>query len=196
MDNQIKTQTDPKHLSLIIEAQNGSQQAFSRLLEAYTPLIRSLARRFGEATAFHDEEDIEQEGCIAFHSAVMHYDTKRSQIAFGTYARLCIRHRMISYLRELTKHGHTVFLEDSGLSEMSVDAQEDPARRLVEEEAYLELSRCIHDALSDYENKIWRLFLSGRTAKEIAEQMQKDERSVHNAIYRIRKKLRAVIPYS
>ena len=35
---------------------------------------------------------------------------------------------------------------------------------------------------------------SGHTAKEIARELGKEEKSVQNAIYRIRKKLRATLP--
>ena len=73
---------------------------------------------------------------------------------------------------------------------------DDPAKRLVEEESYLALSRRIHDVLSPFENQIWWPYLSGRTAGEIAKQVGSNEKAVQNAIYRIRKKLRAVIPYS
>jgi RNA polymerase sporulation-specific sigma factor len=61
----------------------------------------------------------------------------------------------------------------------------------VEKEDYRELSRRIESILSPYENRVWWLYLSGLTANNIAARLQKSERSIQNAIYRIRKKLRA-----
>ena len=78
----------------------------------------------------------------------------------------------------------------------TADVDENPAQSLIERESFLMLYQLISGELSDYENRIWWMYLSGRTAKEIAEQMGKDEKSVQNAIYRIRRKLRSVIPNS
>ncbi len=193
MSHDFTPNTPVQHLELITETQKGNQEAFAKLLEAYMPLIHALCRQYGASlTSAQDLEDLHQEGCIAFHSAALHFQAERGQIAFGAYARLCIKHKMVSVLRELQKHGHTVLLDDAEISDGQ--AEENPAQKLVEEETYLELSQLIQNTLSDYENKIWKLYLSGRTAKEIAEQLQKDEHSVQNAVYRIRKKLRAVIP--
>ena len=57
-------------------------------------------------------------------------------------------------------------------------------------QAYMELYRRIESVLSPYENHVWWLYLSGQTTSAIAASLNKDERSVQNAIYRIRKKLR------
>jgi RNA polymerase sigma factor (sigma-70 family) len=103
---------------------------------------------------------------------------------------------LISYLRSQKRHENVVLLEDSSDEEQEFCDDDDPAKRLVEEESYLALSRRIHDALSPFENQIWWLYLSGRTAGEIAEQLGTNEKAVQNAVYRIRKKLRAVIPCS
>ena len=62
------------------------------------------------------------------------------------------------------------------------------------DEAYTELYLRIRAALSTYENQIWWLYHSGRTAKEIAGVLGKSEKSIQNAIYRIRRKLRTEIP--
>ena len=78
--------------------------------------------------------------------------------------------------------------------DLTEDTENNPVTEVVEEETYRALAALIHNSLSAYENRIWWLYLSGRTAKEIAEQMGKDERSVHTAIYRIRRKLREIIP--
>ena len=66
---------------------------------------------------------------------------------------------------------------------------------MVEQENYLALYDQICRSLSPYENRVWWMYLSGRTAAEIGKQLGKDARSVQNAVYRIRRKLRAVLPY-
>lgn len=166
-------------------------------MDRYTPLIDSMTLRFCHAEiSAQDREDLRQEAVICFYRALMHFDTTQDKVQFGLYAKECIRNGLISNLRALKKHENLLLLDDSMFSGTDPDVSEDPARKLMEDEAYLALSRRIRDSLSAYENRIWWLYLAGRTAKEIALLTGKDEKSVQNAIYRIRKKLRTVISYS
>ncbi|MBE6553983.1 MAG: sigma-70 family RNA polymerase sigma factor [Ruminococcaceae bacterium] len=182
----------------IRRAKNGDQAAFEALLDRYTPLIDSMVGRFASDSATaEDREDLRQEALVGFYKAMMHFDDSQSEVQFGLYARECLQNRMISYLRSQQKHQRVVLLEDGALIEKAAQVSEgDPASLLADEEAYLLLSRRIREILSGYENRVWWLYLSGRTAKEIAAMLQTEEKSVSNAIYRIRRKLRAVIPYS
>jgi RNA polymerase sporulation-specific sigma factor len=183
-------------LSLLIkEAKNNDQLAFEKLLDLYAPLIDSMTHQFVNtlSTAF-DREDLRQEAILCFFHALMHFDEEKTAMTFGAYAKLCIRNGLISYWRARKKDGQIVLLDDEMLQ--SDERTEDPAQSLIEQESYLTLSRTVQRELSEYENRIWWLYLSGRTAREIAAQLGKDERSVQNAIYRIRRKLRTVIPYS
>ena len=57
-----------------------------------------------------------------------------------------------------------------------------------------ELVKSIKKNLSDYENRVWWMYVSGLSVSEIARRIGVVEpKSVSNAVYRIRKKLRAVI---
>lgn len=173
---------------LLRAAQNGDQCAFEVLLTRYSPLIDSLSTSYAQDPS--NAEDFRQEACIAFCKAVQHYDTQQCNVQFGLYAKICIRNRLISYMRHIHTEERVVSLND----EITTDDTTDPARAITEEEDYLTLYRRIESLLSPYENRVWWLYLSGRTAKEIATLSHKDERSVQNAIYRIRKKLRSALP--
>jgi RNA polymerase sigma factor (sigma-70 family) len=182
---------------LIGRARSGDQAAFEALLNQYTPLIESLTGQFaGEFATAEDREDLRQEALVGFYKAMMRFDVDQKAVQFGLYAKECIRNGLISYLRRLKRHEHVVLLDDGELIEETRVADDDPAQMLADEEAYLALSRRIREVLSRYENRIWWLYLSGQTARQIASMLQTDEKSVSNAIYRIRRKLRAVIPYS
>ena len=189
--------TESELTALICAAQGGDQTAFESLLERYAPLIDSMVQSHMPIGGFsvQDREDFRQEALLAFYRALMRYETKQGEVQFGLYAKLCIKNALYSYLRKLKSQTQPVLLADEDVMG-EADPASDPASRLMEQEAYMELSRLIHDALSEYENRIWWLYLSGRTAKEIADHLGRDERSVQNAVYRIRKKLRTVIPYS
>ncbi len=183
-------QSAPDRLQeLLLAARSGDQRAFEVLLEQYTPLVDSMAASHAERAGDSAlREDFRQEACIAFYHAVAHYEP--SAVTFGTYAKECIRNRLISCLRSLRKQSTVVSLEEDG----EKADESDPASRIVEEENYQALYRRIESALSPYENRVWWLYLSGRSAKEIAQRLGETERSVQNAVYRIRKKLRETIP--
>ena len=195
MNETSKKTSDTELFAKLRDAQNGDQVAFEDLLNRYMPLIHSLADRFSHSCGrTNDREDLQQTATIAFLHAVERYDAERSDVAsFGTYATHCIKNAMISETRSIKKRDHVILLEDNELA-ATEDTEGNPADLLIEEEDYQALLGSIRSALSPYENRIWWLYLSGRTAKEIAEQMNKDEKSVHNAIFRIRRKLRAIIP--
>ena len=182
--------------ALILRAQGNDEEAFEELLSRYTPLIESLTSHFAASVPFlQDREDLRQEAILGFYKALTRFDTSRQEVQFGLYAKECIRNRLISYLRSLKKHENLQLLEDNGSAELE-DTEQDPANRLVEQESYAALYERIRSTLSPYENRVWWMYTSGRTASEIAVREGKDEKSVQNAIYRIRRKLRSVIPYS
>lgn len=173
------------HVARINAAKAGDESAFEALLEAYEPLIDSMSRSFSN-TAEDTEcyEDLRQEACIAFYRAVKSYDSAQAEVSFGLYAKLCVRNRLITYVRKLRCHESVLPLEDC------IKVEEDVAEGVVAEEAYKELYRRIEAVLSPYESRVWWLYISGKTTCTIAAQLGKDERSVQNAVYRIRKKLR------
>ena len=171
-------------------AKNGNAKALEGLLSAYAPLIESMVSAFLCYDSEADEQDdLRQEASIAFCNAVKAYDPSEA-ISFGAFAKICIRNRLISYARKKRQEPHTVSLEGCDMPK----EDDDPMQSVVEKDSYLTLSRKIVTLLSPFENRVWWLYLSGRCARDIAMQVGKDERSVQNAIYRIRKKLRSALP--
>ena len=196
MSNQFNQSSDERLSALIHAAKGGDQQAFEDLLDLYAPLIDSMARQFVNTLSMaFDREDLRQEAVLCFFHALMHFDEQKTAMPFGAYAKLCIRNGLISYWRSHQKGERTVLLEDV-MPEGTAEDLGNPAESLIERENFLALYQLVCKELSDYENRIWWMYLSGRTAKEIAAQLGKDEKSVQNAVYRIRRKLRTVIPNS
>ena len=91
--------------------------------------------------------------------------------------------------KDLDKDGELDVYED--WREDARTRAEDLAARLVEDESFRQLCRTVRGQLSDLENRVWWPYVTGVSVSEIARDLGRDERSVHNAIYRIRRKLRA-----
>lgn len=184
--------TNEQLLPLIESAKSNDQAAFEELLSLYSPLLESSVAGFLLSSPSLDEGELNQEALIAFHSAVLTFDPTQGA-SFGFYAKECIKNRLISYLRSEKRRLEFFFSEDE-LRTLPAQRNTDPTARLSEEEGFSELYQKIKKQLTPYENKVWWLSVAGRTAKEIAPLVGKDEKSVTNAIYRIRKKLRRTIP--
>lgn len=180
-------------LSLLLKARDGDQSAFEALLEKYTPLIdASVLSCLEDGLYSLYADDFRQEAAVVFYNSVLTYDIGQNEVEFGLYAKICISNALRSQLRLLKKHTAERLADeaDGELFALGADAAEDPSLRVLEREGLRELYSAIKEKLSALEYRVWRLYTSGRTARDIAALIGKDERSVNNAIYRIRKKLR------
>lgn len=183
-------QNEKALLSLIQRTQAGDDAAFEELLNAYDPMLKAQVYKFTSGNPALDRGDLTQEAALSFYRAVLKFDTAKSGVAFGLFAKICVHNSLVSHLRS-KKPDSLGFLED----ELPHDIHSpDPTDLVIENESYRELCRKVQAELSDYESKIWWLHFAGRTPKEIASLVGKDEKSVTNAIYRIRRKLRTRIP--
>ncbi|MBQ3012674.1 MAG: hypothetical protein IJD74_03945 [Clostridia bacterium] len=179
-------------IELITHAREGSQDAFVELKRRYTPLIESqIAKHTLADMSAQDVEDLRGEATSIFGNAVCNYDCTAEGVEFGLYAKICIGNGLVSFVRSyLRRKKKTVIPLE--LAESSAAEGSDPLQSLVDKENAQELMRTIKKSLSDYENRVWWLYVSGMSASEIAATIgEADPRSVSNAIYRIRRKLRS-----
>ncbi len=174
---------------LLRRAKMGEEEAFSALLEQYSPLMETLARRFAQGFSEEDYRDLRQEAAIAFCRALEKFD-ESSDVSFGYFAKVCIENRLTSWIRRQRKELHQAV---EPLPEETVDRAQDPTRYVLEKEDYLALCEKIRDLLSEQEYRVWTLFISGHTAGEIAGMLGCEKKSVENAIFRVRRKLRVFL---
>lgn len=178
--------------SLIEKTRASNQAAFEELLELYEPLLKSLVTRYcTNNDNEQDAEDLKQELILAFYNSILSYDMEQQEVSFGLWAKICMNNALNTQLRALKKRkeNQTVeltpdFLESGiGLEEKS------PENELVERETVRELKTRIEELLSPFEMKVWRLYVVGCTTREIAQTLGKSEKSIDNAIFRMRRKL-------
>ena len=177
----------------IERVREGDQNAFLGLLQRYKPLLHSQVSKFtnDDLTMAH-YEDLLQEATLAFYNAILNYDNSQNDVEFGLYARICVYNALVSQMRVISRRKAEELTEpDSRTFEDALAV--DPAQKIVEEENIRGIYSVIMKNLSEYEYSIWRSYMLGKTAKQIAESLGKDEKSVSNAVYRIRKKLRALL---
>ncbi len=180
--------TDPAVRIWILQAQSGSHEACRLLRAQYRPLLEASVARFGAAELSRQERmDLWEEAERVFLGAIFSYDTEQDAVDFGLYAKICLRNGLISELRHMDSRRRMTVLPLEG---EPVGAVEDLAERVAEDERFRQLCRTVRGCLSDFENRVWWPYVTGVSVADIARELNCEERSVHNAIYRIRRKLR------
>ena len=179
---------DPALRDLLLQAQAGSREAYLALCAKYRPLLETSVARFGTAEMnLQERADMREEAERIFLGAISTFDTEQDAVDFGLYAKICLRNGLVSEWRRLSARRRVTPVP---LTEEDVTVGEDPGTRFVEEERFHQLCRTVRGHLSDFENQVWWQYVTGVPVADIAQGLNRDERSVHNAIYRIRRKLR------
>ena len=190
-----RQQNSPATIELIRKAQAGDDTAFTELYAKYYGLIEARCRSFLSTHQLpFDPEELQSEAGLALWKAVLNYNLNEGDVTFGLYAQVCITNQLISYFRKQRQMIRIVHLDTSQMAEIPAGEESDPARHVMEQEQYAMLQKLMERVLSKGEQEVWFRFVAGRTAAEIADELGFDKRSVENAIFRARRKLRRAIP--
>ncbi len=182
---------DPAVRELVRRAQEGSDDACRALRQKYRPLLESSVARFASADlTMQERADLHEEADRVFLGAISTYDSEQDAVDFGLYARICLRNGLISEWRRMESRRRTLSVGDAPSVDSADSAPDDPAVHLMAEESFRTLCGEIRSHLSDFENRVWWPYATGVPVAEIARDIGCDERAVHNAVYRIRRKLR------
>lgn len=172
----------------------GDILAEQELVLRYNQLVRICARPLFLAGG--DSEDLIQEGMLGLLSAIRQYDTN-SEASFRTFAEHCIKNRLRSAVRTAARQKHIPLNEgvsfETILSEESQNTMNISARSaediIITNEGIDRFYAAFSNGLSSLENRILSLYLEGLSYREISVKIGKSEKSVDNAVQRIRKKL-------
>lgn len=163
-------------------------QAEELLVLRYMRFARACARPYFLAGG--DSEDLLQEAMFGLLSAIRSFDGER-EASFRTFAEVCIRNRIRSAVTAAAREKHTplnrgVSLEDG--AELLIPHTAGPEDDLIGREEDEERLSGLRSRLSPLERRILILYLEGCSYREIARQTGKGEKSVDNAVQRIRRK--------
>ena len=190
--------TEEKTKALIKAIQSGDSLAFEELSEKYNSVILSTSISIAKSISNlelgdADEvlEDLKQEARLALYRAALKYDADGlgESVTFGLYAKICIKNCLISELRRRKAKKR----REVRLSEAAERASEKEASRIALSRVELEeLLKSSARLLSKYEQAVLMEYAEGNSVPEISEKFGKPQKSVNNALYRIRVKLRSL----
>ena len=178
-------------------AVSGDRAAEEALAARYMQLVRVCARPLFLAGG--DSEDLIQEGMFGLLSAIREFDPEQGA-SFRSFAEHCIRMRLYSAIKSASRLKHLPLNDSMPLEQLSDDPgsqlsaasqafRRSPEDLILARESKEELIELCKRRLSRLELQVLDCYLEGLSYRDIAQRMQKDEKSVDNAVQRIRRKL-------
>ena len=180
-----------------LSVQEGDRAAEEILASRYMQLVRACARPLFLAGG--DSEDLSQEGMFGLLSAIREYDPEQGA-SFRSFAEHCIRMRLFSAVKTASRMKHQPLNDSMPLEQLSDDSssqlsaapeyfRRSPEDLVLARESKEELKELCQRRLSRLEQQVLDLFLEGLSYRDIARRLQREDKSVDNAVQRIRRKL-------
>lgn len=182
MDEKERTESESERVK---RARVGDKDAVERILNDYKNLVRSFARRY--VLPDGETEDLVQEGMIGLYNAIMDYDEGKG-LSFKNFACLCVKRRIWDGMKKYNPEKNCFFLGIEPIGEADEFAL-DPEEEVLKNERGNELLLVMGKVLSDFEFRVFTLYIEGLTSSEICETIGKDFKSVDNAVQRSKRKL-------
>ena len=189
---------------LIPRAQAQDYDAMDALMQRYKGIVRKRARSLFIIGG--DQDDLMQEGMIGLFKAIQDYD-KSKEAVFSTFAELCISRQLYSAVKSSNRKKNIPLntyvsiyspvyseqgeeTEGSFMVDHSLEAAElSPEEILIDRENVCSLRCKIEECLSAMEKQVFDLYMEGMTYQEIARHLDKEPKSIDNALQRIKSKV-------
>lgn len=189
MDFTVMEKNELTDETLCVNAAAGDRAAEEALVLRYMRLARACARPYFLAGG--DSEDLLQEAMFGLLKAIREYDGSRD-VTFRTFAEVCVRNRIRSAVTAAARDKHTPLNHSVSMEEQPLFGSEHmsgPEEQFINREEEEERLEALNRKLSPLEQQILSLYLHGFSYREIGEQVGRTDKSVDNAVQRIRRKV-------
>lgn len=189
---------------VIEAAKAGNEEAMEFLLDKYHGLLGHICEKYFLRDG--ERDDLMQEAMIGFVQAVHDYKPENGK-QFKNFAFLCVKRELDSCVKRSNRKKHMILNEAVPISCSNGEDEEiceneaflmerdksgsviTPESLMIEKESCVETSNVLADILSKLEYKVLIMRLMGYSYNEITLLLQLENKSVDNAMQRIRKKL-------
>lgn len=182
-------------------AKNQDQEAQEYLIRKYMPYVYEKAKKYFLIGG--SREDIIQEGLIGILKAINSYDYKKND-HFAPFVDLCVRRQILTAINKATRKKHRPLnsyisfykpLYDQNFSRELIDTiiekkNFDPEEIIIIKENIGLIKEKMASYLSTFELEVLMKHLQGASYREIAIEINKNEKSVDNALQRVKHKLK------
>lgn len=185
---------------VVDEAKRGNSRAQEYLISKYENFVKAKSKSYFLIGA--DKEDIYQEGMIGLYKAIRDFKADRLT-SFKAFAEICITRQIITAIKTATRQKHIplntyislnkpIYEEESDrtlidvLSEFKIT---DPEELIIGKEQIKHIEGEIAKVLSDLEMEVLQSYLDGKSYQEIACDLDRQAKSIDNALQRVKRKL-------
>lgn len=177
--------SDEQLVSLV---KKGNNECFLILCKRYSSMIESFADKYRNVCSRHD---LIYAGNIGFADAVMSYRGDMGA-SFRTFAKICINSKIREPYRKASAGMRIPAEMIMSIDDVDVPDSNDPESIFIKKEYADSLMTLVKARLSDLEYTVLSEFESGKSYREISDEIGKSEKSVENALGRARKKVRKI----
>lgn len=162
------------------------------LMNKYKNLVRSRAGSMYILGA--EKEDLIQEGMIGLYKAIRDFEPEK-EAKFITFASLCVSRQMYTAIQSADREKNMPL--NSYVSIYEEDFQKEgganPEDEFLDKERVLIIKETFEKELSPLEKKVLELHMVGMDYHEIAAILGKPDKSVDNALQRMKSKLKRAL---
>ncbi|MBQ7706336.1 MAG: RNA polymerase sporulation sigma factor SigH [Lachnospiraceae bacterium] len=184
---------------IIARISKKDDEAIEYMIKKYGNIVKREVRTVYLIGA--ETEDLMQEGMIGLFKAVRDFEADKGAV-FSTFATLCIRRQIKTAISNSNRKKHiplnsyiSIYTENDEYGyeiedNLETDNQNsNPEEMIIAKEQSRALNDLIEKRLSSLEKKVLKYYLEGLSYQEIAQRLDKSDKSVDNALQRIRRKL-------
>ena len=185
---------------VVDEAKKGNSRAQEYLISKYENFVKAKSKSYFLIGA--DKEDIYQEGMIGLYKAIRDFKADKLT-SFKAFAELCITRQIITAIKTATRQKHIplntyislnkpIYEEESDrtlidvLSELKIT---DPEELIMGKEQIKHIEGEMAKVLSALEMEVLQSYLDGKSYQEIACDLDRQAKSIDNALQRVKRKL-------
>jgi RNA polymerase sporulation-specific sigma factor len=185
---------------VVDEAKKGNSRAQDYLISKYENFVKAKAKSYFLIGA--DKEDIYQEGMIGLYKAIRDFKSDRLT-SFKAFAELCITRQIITAIKTATRQKHIPLNTYISLNKPIYEEESDrtlidvlsglkitnPEELIIGKEQLKHIEGEMAKVLSDLEMEVLQSYLDGKSYQEIACDLDRQAKSIDNALQRVKRKL-------
>lgn len=189
-----------KDEEIVMKAKEGNNRAQEYLISKYESFVKTKARSYFLIGA--DKEDIYQEGMIGLYKSIRDFNPEKLT-SFRAFAELCITRQIITAIKTATRQKHIPLNTYISLNKPIYEAESDrtlidvlsefkisnPEDLVIGKEDIKNIEDAMERVLSDLEKEVLQSYLDGKSYQEIASDLDRQAKSIDNALQRVKRKL-------
>ena len=182
---------------LVSLAREGNEEAIEIIYQKYRPIIVSKSTDAIVTASHHGVEinDIMQEGFIGLEEAINGF-SEHDNTSFYTFAVLCINRQIINYLRKTTRDKDKILNDAVTIDEhleRTMSDEYNAEASLISKELENDMLEKIEKSFTEFEKNVFKLRMDGYSFEEIANNLNRDIKSIYNTFQRIKNKVKNII---